>query len=170
MLRLEDVELCLAAERFMAAAILLHTIIEGMVNSIIRILLYVRGFSHGEITSLQYTGLAPKINVILPLLKNPLPEQIKRWVKKLKEIRNLGTHDKALPVKGLNTKETSLDHEKRAKKLFDGMDIEDLREGFDKFIDRMFLACPEICTASEILSDVEVTVGDPVIVPPDAPE
>lgn len=161
--KLEEVELCLTSGYFMAAAILLHSIIESEVNQVIRLLLYVRGFSHGEITSLQYTNIAPKINVILPLLNNPLPEQIKRWIKKLKDIRNLGTHDKGLPVKGFDIKDTNLEHTKRAKKLFDEIKIEDLREGFDKFRYGIFLASPEIRRASEIANNAKIH-GDPIIV------
>ena len=164
---LEDVDLCLDAERFMSAAMLLYATIEGIVNGMIRVLLYVQGFSHREITSLQYTGLTPKINVILPLLNNPLPEQIKRWVKRLREVRNLGTHDKALPIKkGFLTKDSSYDHEKKAKELFDEMNIEDLRKGVDKFYEGIYLASPEIRTASEIVGNeiIEVNVDDAVMV------
>lgn len=81
-----------------SAVILLYTLIEGEVNTAIRILLRIRGFSHSAISdALRGTDIKSKLQVVLPLLGVDPGARIRQLALESQGMRNASIHYKAQP-------------------------------------------------------------------------
>jgi hypothetical protein len=96
---LELVEHCRAQGEHGAAVVLLYTLLESCLNSAVRVLMTVHGFSHAKISeALKGTDLETKADVLLPLLRSQLHPRARQTVMDCRAIRNMIVHDKARPA------------------------------------------------------------------------
>jgi hypothetical protein len=89
---------CLNGSDPESAVILLYTLIEGEVNSVIRILLRIHGYSHAAISNaIRGTDFKSKLDVILPLMGVDISPRIRQIALESQAIRNASVHFKAQP-------------------------------------------------------------------------
>lgn len=92
------VDHCVAKGEAKSGIVLLFTLLEGEVNTLIRMHLSIRGFSHNSITdALRGTDFDTKMDVLLPLLEVKVSERVRNVAHQCKIIRNLVVHNKATP-------------------------------------------------------------------------
>lgn len=90
---------CIIQGRPRSGVVLLFTLIEAEVNSLIRILLRIREYSASKITdALKGTSFDTKLDVLLPLLEVEVPEHFRNVALQCKSIRNIVVHNKATPA------------------------------------------------------------------------
>lgn len=96
--RLKSANLCLQSGDPESALIIVSSLIESEVNTLIRHALRLRNFSHGTITeSLKTADLKTKIKLILPLLEIKIHEREKQIAFDQISVRNSILHFKASP-------------------------------------------------------------------------
>lgn len=92
------VEHCIKQNRLPSAIVLLFTLLEGELNTLLRMHLRIRGFSSVAISdALKGTDFDTKMTVLLPLLGVPTHERLKNTAVQCKSIRNLVVHNKSTP-------------------------------------------------------------------------
>lgn len=130
---------CVAEGEAKSGIVLLFTLLEGEVNTLLRIHLRIRGFSPNSITdSLRGTDFDTKIDVMLPLLDVPVPERIRNTALQCKAIRNLVVHNKAAPALMADVGNKSSDSEvakERADRFFAENPIDRIRSDIQEFVD-----------------------------------
>jgi hypothetical protein len=90
---------CISQEQPRSGVVLLFTLIETEVNSLLRILMSIRGFPTSAITdALKGTSFNTKLDVLLPLLEVEVPAHFRNAALQCKSIRNLIVHNKAAPA------------------------------------------------------------------------
>ena len=89
---------CIKVAEPRSAIVLLFTLIEGEINTLLRAHLRIRGFATNSISdALRGTDFETKIDVMLPLLEVEVPARIRNVALQCKAIRNLVVHNKATP-------------------------------------------------------------------------
>lgn len=130
---------CLSEAQAKSAVVLLFTLIEGEVNTLIRTLLRIRGLSSGTITdALRGTDFDTKLDVLLPLLEVTVPERLRNAALQCKAVRNLVVHNKAAPALMSDAGNRQSDWEAardRADKFFAENPIERLAQDITSFVD-----------------------------------
>ena len=140
-----DVQLirhCIEQEKYHSAIVLLFTLLEREINTIIRTLLRIRGMSHGTISdALKGTDFATKLDVLLLLLEAEPPPRFRQVALQCKTIRNLVVHNKATPSMFADVGNRQSDHEvatTRAREFFGLHNIgkieADIRDYFDSSV------------------------------------
>jgi len=131
------IDQCLRAGSPQSAAVLLFTLIEGEVNTVVRMLLRIRGMNHKQITeAIQGTNLFVKMRVLLPLLNADPADRFVQIVRECQKIRNEIVHFKASPDmwhdKGGSKGGYDVIKE-RAQDFFNRTSIEDLMSEIEDF-------------------------------------
>lgn len=90
---------CISHGQPKSGVVLLFTLIEAEVNSLLRILMSIRDFSASAITdALKGTSFDTKLDVLLPLLEVDVPSRFRNAALQCKSIRNVVVHNKAAPA------------------------------------------------------------------------
>lgn len=138
----EDMSLvahCISKERARYGVVLLFTLIEGEVNSLIRILMRIRNFSSSAITdALKGTSFDTKLDVLLPLLEARVPDRFRNAALQCRSIRNVVVHNKATPALSFDSGDKASDSELaevRSARFFSENPIERLQADLNEFID-----------------------------------
>ncbi len=130
---------CIEADEAKSGVVLLFTLIEGEINSLIRIHLRIRGFSTNAITdALRGTDFDTKLEVLLPLLEVTVPERMRNVALQCKAIRNLVVHNKATPILIADTGDKTSDAEiasERADRFFAENPPERIQRDLREFLD-----------------------------------
>jgi hypothetical protein len=96
--RLESAKLCLKSGDPESALVIVSSFIESEINTLIRLALRLRNFSHSAISdSLKETDLRTKMSVIIPLLQIKMSERQKQIAIEQNKVRNIILHFKAIP-------------------------------------------------------------------------
>lgn len=153
--RIKSIQLCLENVDPQSAILLLHTLIEGEINTAVRVLLRIRGYTNQKITeTIQGVDLKSKLEVLLPLLgvqPSPLVCQIRS---ETQNIRNRIVHFKAIPTIATDDGENNGDHDvtlEKAKNFFRSHSIESIKKDLTKFVDVCVSQAPEIQAAYALL-------------------
>jgi hypothetical protein len=130
---------CVSEGEAKSGVVLLFTLLEGEINTLVRIHLRIRGYSKGAITTaLRGTDLDTKLDVLLPLLEVVVPERLRNIVHQCKAIRNLVVHNKAAPNEitddGIKDSDSEIAGD-RAKRFFSENPIPRLQADIEKFFD-----------------------------------
>lgn len=92
------IDKCLEVDSPDSAIVLLFTCIEGEVNTALRMIMRIKGFSKSEIESaIKGIDFSTKIEVILPLLGITVPPRVRQFSNESKIVRNKIVHFKATP-------------------------------------------------------------------------
>lgn len=130
---------CISQDRFGSAVVLLFTLIEAEVNSLIRVLMRIRDFSSAKITdALKGTSFDTKLDVLLPLLEVEVPDRFRNAAMQCKSIRNIVVHNKATPALMADTGNQDSDQEiadARARQFFLENPIDRLHNDLKDFFD-----------------------------------
>lgn len=130
---------CVSSGRPRSGVVLLFTLIEAEVNSLIRFLLRIRGYSASRITdALKGTSFDTKLDVLLPLLEVEVPERFRNVALQCKSIRNVVVHNKATPALMADIGNKDSDSElanERSAKFFSENPIERLQTDLKDFFD-----------------------------------
>jgi len=90
---------CISQEQQKSGVVLLFTLFEAEVNSLLRILMSIRDFPASAITdALKGTSFDTKLDVLLPLLEVEVPDRFRNAALQCKSIRNAIVHNKATPA------------------------------------------------------------------------
>ncbi|WP_349741504.1 hypothetical protein [Roseateles cavernae] len=138
----EDMRLvshCISENNPKSGIVLLFTLIEAEINSLIRILMRIRDFSASVITdTLKGTGFDTKINVVLPLLNANIPDRLRNAAIQCRSIRNVVVHNKATPAlmadSGRKDSDSEIANQKSAA-FFAENPIERLQADLKDFVD-----------------------------------
>jgi hypothetical protein len=130
---------CIAEGEAKSGIVLFFTLLEGEINTLLRIQLRIRGFTPNTITdALRGTDFDTKLDVMLPLVEVAVPERMRNAALQCKVIRNLVVHNKATPslmtdsgIKGSDVEVAS----ERAARFFAENPVERLQKDLQKFID-----------------------------------
>jgi hypothetical protein len=130
---------CICQRRPRSGVVLLFTLIEAEMNSLIRILLRIRGFSPSKITdALKGSSFDTKLDVLLPLLDVEVPDRLRNVALQCKSIRNIVVHNKATPALmadiGIKDSDGELADE-RSRKFFTENPIERLQLDLKDFFE-----------------------------------
>ncbi|HET7370908.1 MAG TPA: hypothetical protein VFK45_08725 [Gammaproteobacteria bacterium] len=132
--KLQSIRGCIANDDPESAVVLLYTAVEGEVNTAIRILLRIQGYSQSKITtSLQGTDFRSKIDLVLPLLGTRLSPRLRQVALESQAIRNLAVHFKAAPALWSDSESKAGDHDRIYKKAAEFLG----RNPIDKFEDEL---------------------------------
>lgn len=152
--KINSIRACLQNDDAESAIVLLHTLIESEVNTAIRILLRVRGYTHPSITdALRGADLKLKLDLVLPLLGAESSARIRQLALESQGIRNASVHFKAQPdvVTDLDTREG--DHtaiKAKAIDFFRCNSITRIEREIAPFVDIIIAKCPEVKKAHEL--------------------
>lgn len=139
---------CIEVSEAKSAIVLLFTLIEGEVNTLIRMHLTIRGFSHGVVSeALRGTDFDTKLDVLLPLLGVVVPDRLRNAALQCKTIRNLIVHNKATPSFSASTGDKPSDLEvatARADRFFAENSVERLHRDIQDFFDRSMSENPAV--------------------------
>lgn len=130
---------CISQGRPRSGVVLLFTLMEAEVNSLIRILLTIRDYSASKITdALKGTSFDTKLDVLLPLLEVEVPERFRNAMLQCKSIRNVIVHNKATPalMAEIGNKESDIElANERSAKFFSENPIEQLQADLKDFVE-----------------------------------
>lgn len=130
---------CVTEGEEKSGVVLLFTLLESEVNSLLRIHLRVRGFSSNSITdALRGIDFEAKLDIMLPLLDVTLPERVRNAALQCKSIRNLVVHNKATPVLMADDGTKQSDEEvasSRARRFFVENPLARLQRDLQEFVD-----------------------------------
>lgn len=153
--RLNSIQLCLENDDPVSAVLLLHSLIESEVNTTVRVLLRLRGFSNSEITdTIKGVDLKSKLEVLLPLLDIRPSHNVRQLRSASQNIRNSIVHFKALPLIATNEGERKGDHDvlmEKAADFFRSHPMKVIRKDLSSFLDTCVSQCPEIQSAHRLL-------------------
>ncbi|HLQ26081.1 MAG TPA: hypothetical protein VK138_09400 [Acidiferrobacterales bacterium] len=160
----DDVKLiryCIDQAEHSSAIVLLFTLLESQINSVIRILLRIRSYSHGAISdALKGTDFSTKLNVLLPLLgAAPLP-RMRQIALQCKTVRNMIVHNKATPDVYADAGDRPGDYEtirERTRKFFEVHSLDQIERDIQTFVDSSVSSNEEVKQAWSLLSDSGLT-------------
>jgi hypothetical protein len=139
---------CIEVSEAKSAIILLFTLVEGEVNTLIRMHLTIRGFPHGTISdALRGTDFDTKLDVLLPLLDVSVPDRLRNAALQCKAIRNMVVHNKATPSLAASTGDKPSDLEvatARANRFFAENPVDRLHRDIQDFFDRCMSENPAV--------------------------
>ena len=130
---------CVSIGHPRSGVVLLFTLIEAEVNSLIRVLLRIRSYSASKITdALKGTSFDTKLDILLPLLEVEVPERFRNMALLCKSIRNVVVHNKAAPALWADMESKDSDSQladKQSAKFFSENPIERLQTDLKDFFD-----------------------------------
>ena len=89
---------CIGEKEEKSGVVLFFTLLEGEINTLLRMRLRIKGFSQKSISeALQGTDFETKLDVLLPLFEITIPERLRNSALQCKSIRNLVVHNKGTP-------------------------------------------------------------------------
>ena len=153
--RLNTIRLSLENGDPQSAVVLLHTLIESEVNTVLRLYLRVRGFSNSAITTaIGGIDLKSKLDVMLPVLGVQPSARIHQLASESHRIRNAIVHFKATPTLVTDEDTHDGDHdasELKAKEFFRRNTISSISKELEPFVDVCASRCPELIAAHALL-------------------
>lgn len=153
--KISIIRACLAQEDYESAVLLLFTAIEGEVNTALRMLLRIRGFSHGTISDvIRGTDFKAKLDVLLPLLGAKVPPRLRQFSRQSQTIRNLVVHFRANPARWSDEATSDGDYDsnqQQAKDFFKNNPLSRLGRDLSRFVDECVSSLPEVQDAIELL-------------------
>jgi hypothetical protein len=139
---------CVAESEAKSGIVLLFTLLESEVNTLLRMHLRIRGFSPNTITdALRGTDFDAKLDVLLPLLDVSVPERVRNTALQCKAIRNLVVHNKATPALMADIGDKHSDTEiasERAERFFAENPVDRLKADLQDFVDTGIYESPDI--------------------------
>lgn len=146
---------CLAQNEFESAVLLLFTAVEGEVNTALRMLLRIRGFSNGAITdAIRGVDFKSKLDVLLPLLGVNAPPRLRQFARQSQAIRNLVVHFRANPEQWCDDTAQMGDYkanQQQAKNFFENNPPVRLERDLSRFVGKCVSSLPEVQDAIELL-------------------
>ncbi len=130
---------CIEVGEAKSGIVLLFTLMEGEVNTLLRIHLRIRGFSSKSITeALRGADFDTKLDIMLPLVEVTVPERMRNAALQCKAIRNLVVHNKATPSLMALEGDKASDFEVasgRASRFFSENPVQRLQSDLQAFVD-----------------------------------
>ncbi len=158
--RINSIRITLESGDPQSAIVLLHTLIESEVNTVVRLFLRVRGFSNTTITTaIAGIDLKSKVDVLLPVLGIQVSSRIHQLTSESQRIRNAIVHFKATPTLFSDVHEVAGDHEVsklKASEFFSRNTILSIERDLGRFVDDCASQCPEIQAAHALLERYSV--------------
>jgi hypothetical protein len=156
--RLESAKLCLKSGDPESALVIVSSFIESEINTLIRLALRLRNFSHGVISdSLKGTDLRTKMNVIIPLLQIKMSERQKQIAIEQNKVRNIILHFKATPniSHDEGTSESDFDKVKnQVEAFFIRHPVDSIEECFSLFVDYAISEQPHVLYAYQLFERI----------------
>jgi hypothetical protein len=138
-----------------SAVILLYTLIEGEVNTVIRILLRIHGYSHSAITNaIRGIDFKSKLDIVLPLMGVDLSPRIRQLALESQAIRNASVHFKALPTSWSDSGNREGDYDTildKAMEFLGRNSIDSIEIVLAPFVDACISQCQEVQLAFDLL-------------------
>lgn len=146
---------CLAQKEYESAILLLYTVIEGEINTALRIILRIHNFSHAAITdTIRGVDFKSKINVLFPLLGINLKDRFHQFSRESQQIRNLVVHFHANPEIWTDVENNDscsyTKNQEKAKEFFQKNPIDRLEKDISIFVSECVFSLPEVQAASEL--------------------
>lgn len=152
---LELVRHCIENDGHRAGIVLLFTLLEGEVNSAIRILLRIRGYSNGAISdALKGINFTIKFDVLLPVLGATPSERTRQLALQCNTIRNMVVHEKATPHLWTDDNTQTGSYEavrEKAKEFFISNPYSRIVEDVGRLVEEAALSSPEMQQALKLL-------------------
>lgn len=152
--RINSIRVTLESGDPQSAIVLLHTLIESEVNTVVRLFLRVRGFSHATITAaIAGIDLKSKLDVLLPVLGVEVSDRIRQLTSESQKIRNAIVHFKASPTLTSDSGDIAGDHEAskiKSSEFFGRNTAAAIEKALRGFVDECASQCPDICAAREL--------------------
>lgn len=149
--RINSIRVTLESGDPQSAIVLLHTLIESEINTVVRLFLRVRGFSNAAITTaIAGIDLKSKLDVLLPVLGIEVSARIRQLASESQKIRNAIVHFKAGPTLTSDLGDIAGDHEAsqiRASEFFGRNTVAAIEKELEWFVDGCGSQCPEIRAA-----------------------
>ena len=149
---------CLDVSDKASAVVILCTLIESEINSIIRIVMRIKGFDHGVISqAIQGTDITTKLNVFLPLLELDLRGRMKQIAMEGFKIRNHIVHFKGKPDINYNDKSVLGDHriiKEKCEKFFKNNPFDVIEKHLTTFSQETLIQNKEIQQAHHLYSSL----------------
>jgi hypothetical protein len=147
---------CVKQKEAKSGIVLLFTLLESEINTLLRIHLRIKSFSQNAITeALQGTDFETKLNVLLPLLDVHTPERLRNCALQCKAIRNLVVHNKGMPNlmshEGDKPSDTEV-AERRASKFFIESPLPRLQRDLQKFMEEAIYSSWAVEWASHLFA------------------
>ncbi|MCE1239097.1 MAG: hypothetical protein LWW83_04115 [Azonexaceae bacterium] len=153
--KINSIHICTENGDSQSAVVLLHTLIEREVNTVVRLFLRIRGFSHTAITeSIGGVDLKSKLDVLLPLIGVQPSARIRQLAFESQRIRNALVHFKANPIIATDLGERKGDHDvtqEKATEFFRRNTISAIRKELEPFVDICASQCPELQAAHTLI-------------------
>ncbi len=153
--RINSIRITLESGDPQSAIVLLHTLIESEVNTVVRLFLRVRGFSNSAITTaIAGMDLKSKLDVLLPVLGIQVSARIRQLTSESQRIRNSIVHFKATPTLTSDLVDVAGDHEiseLKASEFFSRNTVVAIEKELGRFVDDCGSQCPEIRAAHALL-------------------
>lgn len=153
--RINSIRLAMEADDPQSAVVLLHTLVEGEINTAVRLLLRIRGFSHSAITeAIGGTDLKSKLDVLLPLLGAQPSARIRQLAFESQGVRNAIVHFKAKPMLAYDSVTHEGDHAvsvAKAAEFLGRNPIESISKELEPFVEVCAAKCPEFQRAHKLL-------------------
>ena len=154
-IRIKSIRNCVEAGDEESAVVLLFTLIEGEINTVVQMLLRIRGFSHSVVSStLRGTDLKTKLDVLLPLLGVDPGPRVRQLAFEAQSIRNAEVHYKARPAVLTHAGDQESDQASIKKKAVAFMArnrVDSFAVELQGFVDYCVNQCDEVQTAYELL-------------------
>lgn len=151
------VQHCLESAAPRHAIVVLFTLLEAEINTIIRLHLTIRGFSESAILAgLKGTDIGAKINLLLPLLAVPVTDRFRNAVLQARSIRNVATHNKAAPYLMDMSKQRMSQSEaadERARQFFEENPLDRIERDVEDFSEHALRAMPALESAIELFAE-----------------
>jgi len=147
---------CVEKNALQSAIVLFFTLIEGQLNTVIRILLRIRNYSQRNITeAIQGIDFRTKLNLLIPLLGANPSERVRQIALESQSIRNMVVHYKAKPDIYSNEAEVVGDYDtilNKATDFFVRNPIEKAEKDNKSIIDDCIYSSPEMKQAFELIN------------------
>ncbi len=145
--KIKSIRACIEHNDTESAIVLLSTLVENEINSLIRIMLILRGFTHNTITdAIKGTDLKTKIEVMLPLVGLAVPDRIRQITYESQRLRNDVVHFKARPERstdiGVQKGDESI--RKKTNEFFERNPVAEIEKVIAPFVDNSVSLCEEL--------------------------
>lgn len=157
--KLKSIKACIQRKDSESAVVLLFTLIEGEINTVLRILLSIRGYSRSAIDeALRGTTLKSKFDLLLPLLGVSPPPRVRQLAIEAQTTRNAAVHYKASPSVFTDIGEKNGDHDSVSKKADEFLaknSIDQIEEDIGRFVEGCVSQCSFVQQANKLLTAVK---------------
>lgn len=151
------VQHCLESAAPRHAIVVLFTLLEAEINTVLRLHLTIRGFSESAILAgLKGTDIGAKTSLLLPLLAVPVTDRFRNAVLQARSIRNVTTHNKAVPHLMDRSKQRMSQSEaadKRARQFFEENPLDRIERDVEDFSEHALRAMPALESAFELFEE-----------------